>query len=142
MPFSANAADTFYRGAVVFVDTAGGVQVTAAAGDRCKGVVLKQQVIAAVGDQVEVMIRGIVAFPAKAAVVAADEGSNMLLDASATLTDNIADACFDSNEALTEAANDTVLGRIERVTSSQMFIHLGSQTGGLFDATTTAGMWI
>ena len=142
VPFSANAAATYYRGAIAFVDTAGGVQVgTQGIGDRPIGVVLRQQVIAAIADQVEVCIAGVVAFPVSSQLAAADEGNIVFFDSSGTLTDNIDDAIFDSTDQEAPAANDCIVGKLLRVTSTQMFIQFGSITGQRLDATTTLGLW-
>ncbi len=128
--FSANAADTFFRGAVVWIDTGGGAQATAAAGDVPVGIILKNQVIASAGDEVEVMIRGLVGLPTSLAVT--DEGGRIGFDAG-TLTDNVdADAVMISG--LTLADNDVILGRLLRVRNSLGFIQIGSETGGIFIA--------
>jgi len=130
MTYSANAADTFYRGACVWIDTGGGAQCTAAAGDVPIGISLKNQVIAAIGDPVEVMIQGIVALPTGLAVT--DEGGRIGFDAG-TLTDNVnADAVMLSG--LTLADNDVILGKLVRVWNSKGYIQLGSITGGIFIA--------
>lgn len=137
VPLSANAADTYYRGAVVWTDTGGGCQVTAAAGDRVAGICPYQQVIATAGDPVEVIIFGCVVFPSITGVAAADEGNNLIFDADGTLSDNIDDA--DSTEGTTEAANDACVGRIYRVTSSNVYVLIGGMTGSL--SVGLAGTW-
>ena len=137
IPMSANAADTFYQGAVVFVDNAGGVQVTWAASDRPIGISPKKQVTTGAGDLVEVVIFGCIAFPSITGVAAADEGNTLVFDADTPPTDNIDDA--DSSEGTTEAAGDMRVGRIMRVTSSQCFVLIGGITGSM--SVGTAGTW-
>lgn len=135
LPFSANAADTFYQGAVVWGDAAGGAQATAAAGDRVLGISTSNQVIAASGDEVRVAVWGHFWFPSISGIAAGDEGNLLLFDADGTLSDNIDDC--DSTEAITEAANDAVVGRILRVKSDKVCISIGhaGMTGALFVAT-------
>jgi hypothetical protein len=128
--FSANAADTFYRGAVVWVDTGGGAQATAAAGDVPVGICLKNQVIAAAGDPVEVCIRGLVGLPTALAVT--DEGGRIGYDVGTAITDNVADAVMLSG--ITLADNDVVLGKLLRVWNSKGYIQIGSTTGSIFIA--------
>lgn len=135
--FSANAADTYFKGSIVWIDTGGGVQVTAAAGDRVLGVSTKNQVIAAVGDPVEVAVDGLFWFySVPSGIAAADEGAFLLFDADGTLSDNIADT--DSTEAITEAANDCIVGRLLKVETGRMLVHIGNRTGALYDATAAA----
>ncbi len=130
MGFSANAADTYFRGAIVWIDTGGGAQVgTMGAGDVPLGISLKNQVIATAGDEVEVCIAGLVGLPT--ALAATDEGGRIGFDAG-TITDNIADAVMISG--LTIADNDVILGRLLRVRNSLGFIQIGSETGGIFIA--------
>lgn len=136
-PFSANAPDTYYRGSIVFTDAAGGVQVTyAATADRVLGLSPKKQVIAAAADIVEVIIHGCVWVPVGSSIAAADEGDLIMVDASATSSDNPADTV--SFTDMTEAQHDMVLGQILRVTASQMLIFLTpGLTGRAVAATTT-----
>ena len=129
--FSANAADTYFRGAIVWVDTGGGVNAgTMATGDFPIGVCLKRQVIATAGDEVEVCIDGVIGLPTALAVT--DEGFTLGFDASGTITDNIADAVLLSG--LTLADDDTILGRLLRVRSGLGYIHIGQATGMKFNA--------
>jgi hypothetical protein len=133
--FSANAADTFYRGAIVYIDTAGGAQVTYATGDRPLGISPKNQVIAAAADEVEVLIEGLVWLPVGAAVAAADEGELLIADVSATPTDNPADMVSFGDTVASDvlADNDAVVGRILRVTATQMLVRIGGGwTGALY----------
>lgn len=118
--FVANATDIYYRGAIVFNDTGGGAQVTAAAGDQALGISPKYQSVTA-GDLVEVIIGGFVWLPVGTNVSAADEGKLAKLPA-AGLTDNPGDAVSQGDVAM--AANDIVIGRIMRVTTSRMLINL------------------
>ena len=131
---AANAADTFFAGAIVWSDTGGGVQVTAAAGDRPVGICSEKQIVSA-GDLVEYYTFGDFWFPA-GSITAADELDRIGFDA-ATLTDNIADAV--NVTGLTLATNDVVLGKIMRVANSRMLIHIGDLTGDRWDA--TLGAW-
>lgn len=130
--FKANAAGTYYQGAVVFIDTGGGVQVVPAAGDMAIGISPTKQVVSA-SDEVNVIIFGVVGMPIGTNIAAADEGDLCCLDIGSTQSDNPAD--FVAAGDITPAANDTVLGRILRVTSSQMEIFIGPDTGKLYVAT-------
>jgi len=128
MGFSANAADTFFAGAVVWADTGGGAQVTAAAADSPIGICPFNQVIATAADEVQVIVAGVIGIP-QATLTAADEGRLLGFDAG-TLTDNFEDAVTLSG--LTLADNDCVLGKALRYKSGRMFIQIGTNTGGLF----------
>lgn len=132
--FSANGADVFYQGAVVFIDTGGGVQVVPAAGDRCVGICTKQQTITAAAQLVEVMVFGLIWLPVGTNIAAADEGNLCVLDIGSTQSDNPAD--FVSDLDITAAGDDASLGRILRVTSTQMLVFVTpGTTGQLYVAT-------
>lgn len=137
VPMSANAADTFYKGAVVFIDASGGVQVTWSAGDRPIGISPKQQITTAAGDLVEVCVFGVFWVPAITGIAAADEGNTLIFDTNAPPTDNIDDA--DSSEGITEAAGDMRVGRVLRYTASRTLVMIGGITGSA--SVGTAGTW-
>lgn len=127
---SANAADTFYRGGIAFIDTGGGVQATWAAGDRVAGVIPYQQTTTASGENVVVMVEGLVWLPVGSNIGAADEGDILIINANGTTTDNPADT--ESATDATAVAGDALVGRILRVTSTEMLIHISpALTGGL-----------
>lgn len=132
--FSCNAADTFYQGAIVYIDTGGGCQVTWATGDRPLGICTKQQVTTAASEIVEVLIDGYVWLPVGTAIAAADEGDYLIADVSATPTDNPADMVGYGDTVASDvlADNDAVVGRILRVTATQMLVRIGPETGMLF----------
>lgn len=139
--FSCNAADTHYQGSIVYVDTAGGAQVTAAAGDRVVGISTTKQVTTAAGQLIEVYINGLFWVPLGTNIAAADEGERLVSDGP-TNSDNFADMVAAGD--ITLAANDACVGRIIRVTATQMLIAIGPDTGQLFVsiATTPAsGYW-
>lgn len=129
--FSANAADTYYKGSIVYIDTAGGVQLTAAAGDRPVGISTKEQTVSA-GDKVEVMIDGYAWLPLGSGVAAADEGE-LLVNDGATNSDNVAD--MKAAGDITPAANDSVVGVIKKVETARMLVQIGPRTGDLYVAT-------
>ena len=119
--FSANGADTYFKGAIVYSDTGGGLQALPAAGDRCVGVIPYKQVVTAAGDEVEVIVEGLIWMPIGTAnISAADEGDILCCDISGTLSDNPGDMV--SAIDITIAANDIAVGRILRVTTTQMLI--------------------
>jgi hypothetical protein len=120
--FSCNAADTFYRGSLVYIDTAGGVQVTFATGDIALGYSPKQQVTTAAAQEVEVVTEGFMWLPVGTNVAAADEG-DWLINDGPTNTDNPGDLVTAGD--ITLASGDMICGRILRVTSSQMLIYIG-----------------
>jgi len=121
--FSGNVADIHYAGAIVYTDTAGGVQAVPAAGDYFCGISTKNQTVVTAGDPVEAYIDGIFLLPVGANIAAADEGDLLIYDISgATASDNWADMV--SNLDVTGAANDIVIGRILRVTTEGMWIKL------------------
>ena len=120
--FAANGADTYYRGAIVFIDTGGGVQVVPAAGDLPLGISTKQQVIAAAADLVEVMVEGWAWLPIGTGVAADDEGTRLTLDISATQSDNAADWIPEADAGGGLAANDISLGIIKKVETTRMLI--------------------
>lgn len=137
-PYSCNGADVFYAGAIVFVDTAGGMQAVPAAGDRVLGVIPYTQTTTAAGQLVEVTTKGDVWLPLGTAIAAADEGELLILDIGTTQSDNPADFVAAGDTVL--AANDAAVGRIKRVTSTQMQISLGELTGAIYDA--VAAAWV
>ena len=120
--FSANGADTYYKGAVVFIDTGGGLQALPAAGDRCAGVIPYQQTVTAASDEVEVIVEGLVWMPLGLNITAANEGGILFVNMDGTLSDNVAD--MPSAIDITIAENDIAIGRILRVTSTRMLIGL------------------
>jgi hypothetical protein len=135
-PHSANAADTYFRGAIVFIDVDGGVQVTNAtdAADRCLGISPKQQSPTAAGDIVQVITCGNVWLPVGTNIAAADEGDFAVGDDSGTITDNPGDIVA-AGDITPEAGLDTCLGKILRVTSTQMLIAISpALTGNLYAA--------
>ena len=137
LPFSANAADTFYRGSIVYTDAAGGVQVTyASTVDRALGISPKTQTAAGAGSIVEVIVFGAIWLPIGSGIAAADEGDRLMVDISATSSDNPAD-CVSMTD-MTEATGDMILGQILRVTTAQMLVFLSPGfTGRALVATTT-----
>lgn len=136
VPLIANATDIYYRGAVVFIDAAGGAQVTWAAGDRPIGICPKY-ISATAGDTIPVVVFGVIWFPAITGIAASDEGNTLLFDADTPPTDNIDDA--DSSEGIAEAAGDMRVGRILRYTAAQTLVMIGGITGS--SSVGTAGTW-
>jgi len=136
-PMIANDADTYFQGAIVYYDEAGGVQVTHAAGDRVCGISLKQQTVAA-GDEVQVCIKGLIWFPAITTIAATDEGHRLQWDLGDTPTDNI-DTC-DSSLSMTEAAGDLSVGWIIRYTAARTLIYISPGITGA-ESVGTAGTW-
>lgn len=133
---SCNAADTFYKGAIVFVDTGGGAQVTWAAGDRPVGICPYKQTTTAASQEVEVIVEGLVWLPLGTNIAAADEGDLLLLDADGTTTDNPGDMVAAGD--ITIAAGDMVIGRIVRVTSSAMLVNINPALTGAIGTANTA----
>lgn len=131
---TANAADTYYKGAIVYVDTGGGAQVTYAAGDRPVGISTKEQTVSA-GDSVEVMVDGFAWLPIGTNIAAADEGELLVNDANGAggNTDNPAD--MEAAGDITPAANDACVGVIKKVETARMLVHIGPRTGDLYVAT-------
>jgi len=120
--FSGNVADIHYAGALLFIDTGGGVQAVPAAGDTFAGIVCYQQTVVTAGDPVEAYIDGLFLLPLGTAITAADEGDLAIIDISGTLSDNPADIV--SNIDSTGAANDIAIGRIYQVTTEGMWVKL------------------
>lgn len=109
----ATGADTFYAGALVFIDVSnntGQVQVASlAATDVLAGICAKQVTTTAAGDLVEVYIDGVHALPLSA-VAATDVGSFAVCDINGTWTDNPADVVAAVD--ITLATNDVLVGPI------------------------------
>ena len=135
--FAVNVADTYYRGAIVYVDTGGGSQVVPVAGDRCLGISPKKQVLATT-DLAEVLVSGVIWLPVGTAVEAEDEGDLLILDISATQSDNPSDLVSAGDTTL--GADDVAVGTILKVTATQMLVRIGDFTGRLYDA--TAAAWV
>lgn len=115
-----NAADTIYRGALVYHDSAGGAQVTYAAGDVALGYSPKKQTLA-VGDEMEVITEGFLWLPLGTNIAAADEG-DWLINDGPTSTDNPGDLV--SAGDITLASGDMICGKIQRATSTHMLIYI------------------
>lgn len=104
------AADTFYKGALVYGDATNGLcQVSVpAAGDVLLGVCAKQ-VVAAIGDPVDIYAGGLWALT-KSTPTEADVGCAMFQDVNVAPTDNPADAITLEDSAL--EADDILIGKI------------------------------
>lgn len=140
--FSANAVDVFYQGAIVYIDTGGGAQCTAAAGDRAVGVCLTRQTIGAIGDLVHVMTHGDIWVPLGTNIAAEDE-NDILVNDGPTDTDNFADMV--SHDDITLAANDAAIGRILKVEAARMLVRIGTVTGQIivnFATTPAVQVWM
>lgn len=120
--FSANGADTFHRGAIVWIDTGGGVQSVPAAGDRVLGISCRKQVTTAAGQEVEVYVEGEFWVPVGANITASDEGDYLMADADGTFTDNFSDTV--SATDITIAENDAVVGQILRMKTGVMLVSI------------------
>lgn len=118
--FSANGADTFYKGALVFIDTNGGVQSVPAAGDRCLGVSAFKQVTTVAGQEIEVFFEGLFWVPLGSGITAADEGDYLMMTAAGTLSDNFADTVSATDVPID--VNDLIIGQIVRVKAASMLI--------------------
>ncbi len=116
----ANSADTYFRGAVVYIDTDGGCQVAADGSDLIVGICPREQTVAA-GGLVEVIVSGCVWLPLTSNLAASDEGLMLHMDVGG-LTDNPDDA--DSTAGNAAAAGDVSIGRILRFTATQTLIRL------------------
>ena len=115
------ATEIYYRGAVVFTDTGGGVQVVPAAGDLPRGVSPKRQSVTT-NDLVSVMVDGWLWMPLGNGVAADDEGTMICLDIDQAQSDNIAD--WIPYADLTPAANDVALGVITKVETARMLVKI------------------
>jgi hypothetical protein len=120
--FSGNVADIHYGGALLFIDTGGGVQAVPAAGDYFAGIVTVKQTVVNAGDPVEAFIDGLFFFPLGTNIAAADEGDLAIIDISGTLSDNPTDLV--SNLDATGAVGDIVIGRIYQVLADGMWVKL------------------
>ena len=143
---ASTAGEVFYKGAVIWWDltsggaTVGQVQVASiAAGDRIVGICAKQQTSVAIGDLIEVLIKGTVWLPLGANIAALDTGGLIGADASGTMSDNPADLVHLAEGAadIAAAANDCLLGRIKEVTASQMLVQL-ENVGAIYGGTAAA----
>jgi len=133
-------ADTFYSGAVVWLDVSGDtgqVQVDSiAAGDRIAGICAKQQTTTAAADEVEIYVGGIWEMPCAAGVTATDVGYWLVHDIGATQTDNPADlvASVDASNGL--EANDACMGLILGLPSTaRVIVNCGVLQGSIYSAT-------
>jgi hypothetical protein len=137
---SANGADTFYRGALVHVDTGGGVQSVPAAGDRCIGISPEKQVTKTAGDTVQVIVDGLVWLPIGSGISVADEGDFLVMDISAQLTDNPTECKALAD--ITPVQNDCVIGQILKVETSRMLIAIIPGITGRIMAATATNLWV
>ena len=138
--FPCSGADTFYQGAIVWVDltsgggTVGQAQVASlAAGDKVVGICTKQQTTTAAGQLIEVLTAGQVIFPLGSGVTLADIKDLLVHDDSDAYTDNYAD--MKAHGDVTLAANDMSIGVIMNADANGMTILIGEWTGRLYDAT-------
>lgn len=137
-----DAADVFYKGAVVWAKAAGYAVVAPAAGDRPIGLCTQQVTTTAQGQLVEIYVEGLFSFPLGTGVTIADVGGRLIYDVSSAVTDNPSDTV--SAEDTTLAANDATVGRILDVISSRAIIQIGGITGDLivnFATTPTVQVW-
>jgi hypothetical protein len=108
-------ADTFYAGAAVFADaTNGKAQVVPEAGDIFIGICAEQKVVSAADEIVNIYVSGLFLIPF-ATPAEANVGEMIMLDISATQSDNFADWIPQSDT--TAAANDIGLGRCVSIDS-------------------------
>jgi len=141
-PFSANGADIFYKGGIVYIDAAGGVQNVPAAADKCLGVTMKQFTTTAAGDLIDVLIFGAIWVPIGTNIAAEDEGDPLMMDIGSTQTENFADCVSAGPEGDVALAEDDILiGRILRVTTAQMLIFIGHGLTGNIGAATPTNAW-
>lgn len=134
-----NGADTYYRGALLYQDAAtGGVQPTWGSGDIAVGFSPTNQVTTASGEEVAVVIQGAIWLPVGTALAVDDEGDYLMNDGPAN-TDNPAD--LESASDLTLADGDMYIGRILRVTSTQMLIFLSPGLTGMLHNTSPTNGW-
>ena len=138
MTVKAVGADTFFAGALVYLDSSTGkAQVVPETGDRFYGICAKQVVATAADDRVDVYVGGIWLLP----VVGAEEddcGELICSDISAP-TDNPADLV--SFGDLTPATNDIAIGRAISLDFDQtdhLWVAL-FPVGELYRADTSAG---
>lgn len=138
--FSNNTAtEIYYRGALVYIDTGGGVQVVPAAGDRFLGISPMKQSVTT-GEEVEVYVKGLFWMPLCANSSAADEGDLVVLDMGSTQSDNIAD-CVCATD-ITAATTDVIIGQILRVKTAAMLIAITPGLAGRIYASTAANAWL
>jgi len=120
LSFPATGADTFFAGALVWLDISnntGQVQVASIAdGDIIAGICAKQVTTTAAGDLVELYINGTWAL-AVGSMVATDIGSAVVSDISGTITDNEADlvAAVD----ITIGAGDVLVGLSKAINTEE-----------------------
>lgn len=104
----AAGADTFFKGAVAVVDTAGRVQVAGhAAGDRFAGIVVERCVAAAQGDLVKIARGGVWKLPVTGGAIT-DQESLIHVDISGA-SDNPADLLVEGAGGL-ESGVDPAMG--------------------------------
>ena len=121
-----SGADTFYRGAVVYLDAATcTVQVVPASGDIILGICTKTQTTTAANELVEVVTAGAVWLPLGTGVAADNAGDLVCQDITATQSDNPAD--FIPLDDLTPAAGDTAIGPLLGLTATQMLVRITPQ---------------
>jgi len=121
--FSANGTDVFFRGAIVFIDATGGVQSVPVDGDRVLGICPYYQTSVA-GDEVEVIVQGLIWMPLGLAIAVGDEGDILMVDNDVTLSDNVADhpSTIATQTATQLTVGDMAIGRILRVKSDKMLL--------------------
>ena len=106
-------ADTFYEGALVYGDaTDGKAQATATTteDDVFLGICARNITTTAANQIVEVYVDGLWAFRPTVAIVEGDVGDVLIIDDSATLSDNPADCV--TGAAATTAVHDILIGKI------------------------------
>lgn len=138
--FSCNAALTFYRGALVYIDTGGGVQILPAAGDRCVGISPKKQVTTAAGQEVEVYVKGLFWLPLGDSIAVTDEGDLLVMDLGSVQSDDI--GVSESAGHATLATTDIIIGQILRVKTAAMLVAITPGITGRIAAGTATNAWL
>ena len=124
---NSGVADTYFKGAMVFALAAGSITPVAAASLPFLGIVA-EQVVAAIGDEVDVFIDGYfwMAFVTPAV---GNEGEVLCMAADGTLSDNVADATPVS-DITPVLAGDILIGKIIRVNgTTNGLVHLHETVG-------------
>jgi hypothetical protein len=128
-------ADTWYRGALIWVDLTNGLATCAnmLSGDRILGICTKKQTTTAANQKIDIMVGGLIWLPKAAGTGIADIGDWLNWNAGTALTDD--PTALQSATDATLAAPDAKVGQILDVDLTLLMVLVNLKPGTVYSAT-------